>query len=368
MSDFPYKNLAPDFKIDLDFPITALVGPNGMTEWKEHMVRLLDEKSVIAPIRRLAKRCRDLRIAVAFWGTDAAKTLSLTGAKGGRIICNLESGACNPKEIRKLRALKKFKVKTHAQLHAKIYWSPEAAVIGSSNASANGLVVDADAAKGWREANIWFDQEDELRHVGIHFNSLWKQGKPITNKLLKDADIKWKNRAKTTKVLSIDSKTLLAAFSEDPAAFRDEQIFLAMYDGGPSREALSEEKKWKAVKPSERFSDGLIVKSSGMTTYEHWKKMPAGAWLIDCSYKNPKRPKVHGIYRVWEGGVVKLSDSNVQFAYRTPGLLVSSRSFRLSADERRSIERNAARLFRAASKRSNGLLEIGAVVRICRTS
>jgi hypothetical protein len=66
------------------------------------MIRLLDEKSVIAPIRKLAKGCADLRIAVAFWGTDAAKTLSLTRARRGRILCNLESGACNPKEIRKL--------------------------------------------------------------------------------------------------------------------------------------------------------------------------------------------------------------------------------------------------------------------------
>src|SRR5664279_4882776 len=100
-----------------------------MAERTEHMIRLLDEKSVIAPIRRLAKGCADLRIAVAFWGADSVKTLRLTGAKGGRIICNLESGACNPKEIRKLRAMKKFKMKTHAQLHAKIYWSPEAAII-----------------------------------------------------------------------------------------------------------------------------------------------------------------------------------------------------------------------------------------------
>jgi hypothetical protein len=73
-----------------------------MVERKQHVVRLLDEKGVIAPIRKMVKGCSDLRIAVAFWGEGAAKTLRLTGARRGRIICNLESGSCNPKEVRKL--------------------------------------------------------------------------------------------------------------------------------------------------------------------------------------------------------------------------------------------------------------------------
>jgi hypothetical protein len=77
---------------------------------------------------------------------------------------------------------------------------------------------------------------------------------------------------------------------------------------------------------------------------------------------------VHGIYRVWEGGVVELTESTIQFAYRTPALVINSRSFKLSAEEKRSIERNAARLFRAVKKRASGLLEIGTVARICRRS
>jgi hypothetical protein len=333
------------------------------------MAKLLDEKSVVAPVRKIAKGCKDLRVAVAFWGVGGAKTLALKGARSGRVICNLESGACNPKEIRSLRrASKKFKVKTHPQLHAKIYWSPQAAVIGSSNVSANGLVVGSDDAMGWREANLWFDQKDLLRDVGNRFNGLWKEAKPISDQGLKDAELRWKERARTTKVLSIKSKSLLKAFAEDPAAFRDQTIFLAMYDEDISREAAAAERKWKSLKSTERFADGLVVKSSGMAAYEDWRKMPAGAWLIDCSYMNMKRPKYEGIYRVWEGGVVKLSESNVQFAYRTRSVLVGSRSFRLSDDEKRTIERNGERLFRATRRRPGLLLEIGAVARICGLS
>ncbi|MBR0748164.1 phospholipase D family protein [Bradyrhizobium japonicum] len=91
------------------------------------------------------------------------------------------------------------------RLHAKMYWSPDRVVVGSSNASANGLVVDATVAKGWREANILFDQEDEVRRAGERFNWLWKQAKPISKKLLEEADLKWKSRVKATKVFSIKS-------------------------------------------------------------------------------------------------------------------------------------------------------------------
>jgi hypothetical protein len=70
------------------------------------------------------------------------------------------------------------------------------------------------------------------------------------------------------------------------------------------------------------FAFGLVVKSSGMAAYEDWRKMPAGAWLIDCSFMNRKKPRVAGVYRVWEGGIVKLSESHIQFAYKTRSVLV----------------------------------------------
>ena len=154
----------------------------------DRLISLLDEHTVVAPIRKLSKGCTDLRVAVAFWGKGGTKTLSLSKAKKGRVLCNLESGACNPEEIRAIRASKTLQIRTHAQLHAKIYWSPKAAVIGSSNASTNGLVVDAKTAKGWREANMWIGDPVELKRIGLRFNELWKQGRRVTNNLLVDAE------------------------------------------------------------------------------------------------------------------------------------------------------------------------------------
>jgi hypothetical protein len=81
-----------------------------------------------------------------------------------------------------------------------------------------------------------------------------------------------------------------------------------------------------------------------------------------------RKSRFEGIYRVWEGGIVKLSKSNVQFAYRARSVLVGSRSFKLSPGEQRIIEKHNKRLFRASRRRPGLLLEIGAVARICGLS
>ena len=86
----------------------------------------------------------------------------------------------------------------------------------------------------------------------------------------------------------------------------------------------------RASRSVEKFADGLLAKSSRVTAYEDWYKFPPSAWLIDCSIKNPKKPRVYGIYRVWQGGTLKLKNSAVQFAYKTPSVVIGSRSFKLS--------------------------------------
>jgi hypothetical protein len=51
---FPhYKNLAPDLKIDFDFPITALVGPNGT-----------NKSSILRAIQGLARKRKSWRLLV----------------------------------------------------------------------------------------------------------------------------------------------------------------------------------------------------------------------------------------------------------------------------------------------------------------
>jgi hypothetical protein len=103
------------------------------------MLKLLTERDLPKEVAALIKGRTDVRIAVPFWGKDAVDLLVLSRAKGGQIICNLESGCCDPDVIDKLRG--RFTVKTHARLHGKLYCTSKAASVGSSNVSTNGLAV-----------------------------------------------------------------------------------------------------------------------------------------------------------------------------------------------------------------------------------
>ena len=116
---------------------------------------LLDETAALAAIRMLLADATHARLAVAFWGKGAIERLGLDRpGLTAEILCNLESGACNPNELRRLYDHPRITLRSHPALHAKVWWTSGGAVHGSSNASANGLAVEDEAAGGWHEANV----------------------------------------------------------------------------------------------------------------------------------------------------------------------------------------------------------------------
>lgn len=108
-------------------------------------------------------------LAVAFWGSGATTALGLDVAEPHErrisIICNLAMGGTNPHEIEKLRKLSGVEVRQCDTLHAKIYKFSDAAMVGSSNVSANGLSFEGPLVKSWHEANLVTTDEKTL--VGI---------------------------------------------------------------------------------------------------------------------------------------------------------------------------------------------------------
>jgi|SRR5215831_1132430 len=50
-------------------------------------------------------------------------------------------------------------VRSDPRLHGKLYWTPAGIVMGSSNASTNGLATE-DGLSGWAEANIFSDDPE----------------------------------------------------------------------------------------------------------------------------------------------------------------------------------------------------------------
>jgi hypothetical protein len=141
-------------------------------------------------------------IAVPFWGKDAIKILGLGRRENVRIICNLNSTACNPHVIENLKKVKGVSIRSHARLHAKIYAGPKFVIVGSSNASTNGLTEEGDAALGWIEANLATDNLKVVQLVRKLFEELWNSGEttPIDASALSRAKIAYKNRPRNNRL------------------------------------------------------------------------------------------------------------------------------------------------------------------------
>lgn len=113
----------------------------------------------------------DIRCAVAFWGNDSDQLFDCDATvEGIRIVCDISMGGCNPKALCSLGAPDNVNIRYHDGLHAKVYLSDRGAVVGSANASNNGigfgskdaLLVEAaifhtPKAEAWGKASAWFD-------------------------------------------------------------------------------------------------------------------------------------------------------------------------------------------------------------------
>src|SRR5688572_704206 len=95
-------------------------------------------------MKRLSK-AKNLRIAIAYWGADSLKMLGLNPKHTDlRLVCCLKGGKSDPDEIKKFGR----RCRQNDKLHAKVIWSPKAAIVGSANASSNGLPEEETMAKG----------------------------------------------------------------------------------------------------------------------------------------------------------------------------------------------------------------------------
>ncbi len=159
-------------------------------------MKLLTEIEAPRAIGELLAGAETAKFAVAFWGNEAAATLGISSSsKPLKIICNLESGACNPSEIRKLlKMTTNVEVRTNPRLHAKVYWTPSGVVIGSSNASANGLAVEGKELSSWAEANVLTTDPKMLEQTSAWFDALFAASNPITEADLTLAADLWNRR------------------------------------------------------------------------------------------------------------------------------------------------------------------------------
>lgn len=272
------------------------------------MDHLLDGTQVRSQLAACVPDSKNVRLAIAFWGDGAIEALALPKSlQHVKIVCNLRLGGTNPAEIRKLIKAG-ANVRHSDQLHAKIYLLDEHAVVGSSNASSNGLSFqNGDSYQGWTEANILIGRGAVYDEVERLFARIWREASEVNETDLKDALKAWTARRRAALA---DKKSaapdLLTALYEQPALFQDRRYYLTIDDTTISEEAESDLSRHQS-----QLEDAITL-----SAWEDWDDMPANATFISF-WKGRRRLYFDGFYKTLDPSPPVLSGqkTNLQLVY-----------------------------------------------------
>jgi hypothetical protein len=167
-------------------------------------------------------------LAIAYWGANGGKTLGLDLVSCPvRILCDVYTGACNPKELEALLAMG-FDVRTRNGLHAKVIVTSASAIVGSANASANGLGQEGEEANNI-EAAALITNPAFVQDVQHWFNELWKDAHPVTSEVIQQIRPFWEERRRVRPTGTLKSPSLLGMLRAEPEWFADRKIRLVVY-------------------------------------------------------------------------------------------------------------------------------------------
>jgi hypothetical protein len=224
------------------------------------------------------KNCFDndesLDIAVAFWGIDAIPLF--TKNKEIRIVCNLESTACNPKVIEIVRKYKNVKIKSNKQLHAKVLIQKSRLISGSANISINGLAMQGDEIHGWVESGIKTKNRKMISESSVWFDNLWESSHNISLLDIRKYKKIWKNRRKNRPMLIKKKTSLLEAATSDISLFNDRNIYFVIY----RNDNLSSD----ASEIFEEVKKEYTPLSEEISCYEGCLELPDNADIISLYY------------------------------------------------------------------------------------
>lgn len=321
---------------------------------------LVREHQLASEFRKAVRKSPQGVVAVPFWGKGAVETLGLQAGSGVRVICNLNHPGCNPDVIEQLQRLK-IKVRTHSRLHAKIYATPNVAIVGSSNASSNGLTEEGDSALGWIEANVLSSEIDFVTDVLHLFETIWNSDE---TRPVRPADIR-KAREQRAKLPPIffqirDIKSLFDGVRNHPEAFAS--VYLAAYGQSLSKNGNRVLKKVRSgIEPPR---PGLDISNFKKAWGYQFNDIPEDAWLVDLDCTKLDRPKVWGTARAT--GVTLSVDSEegpeTDLALAIPGpIIIGGRKFRLLPAEKKRLLASAGQILEFAN---NKLLPLSKVLKI----
>lgn len=144
-------------------------------------MKFINNKNYHKEIENLFSKEENLDIAVAFFGKDAIKLFNDAKNKKIRVVCNLESGACNPFLIENILKISNVHVKTNHRLHAKTLIVNDTVIIGSANISSNGLSLEGNESSGWIETGVLTSSINIVSESKIWFDHVWNDSLKVVH-------------------------------------------------------------------------------------------------------------------------------------------------------------------------------------------
>lgn len=247
----------------------------------------LTEQQIVKLIQMKLSGGSSLSAAVAFWGSGAAEKLNIhhKNAHLVEIVCNLRMGGTNPNEIIELQR-RGVKTKHRDDLHAKVYIFDDSAIIGSSNASSNGLAFQEGEGVSWREANIFITDRRIVSEMKAWFADINNSASPVLSKDLKIAGDAWSKRRSRN---PIRARNLYEAASTNPKTLEGHQIYISITSEEASGDA---EKAVEKHRKTASFDD-----ASRISYYENWRNIPEDIVIIDFFGDCKNGVEFQGIYQ-----------------------------------------------------------------------
>jgi hypothetical protein len=169
------------------------------------------------------------RCAVAFWGSGVGSFLDPGDEHRNdlRVVCDLSMGGCHPHALRELGAPKNPSVRYHDGLHAKVYLSEAGVVIGSANASDNGLGFGAKGARLVEAATFHSADSATWTAAAEWFETIYEGAAQVDEAALERARRLFRPRRQVQAAAPSRPGSLLDMVLADPDAFENVGFVLA---------------------------------------------------------------------------------------------------------------------------------------------
>ena len=283
-------------------------------------LEFLDSRDAITEkIRDSFENASEIRCIVAFWGSGALGLfdgMSKECSRGIRIVCNLTMGGTNPRIIEEMLD-REIAVRHSPTLHSKVWWTDKGVIVGSANASANGLLLESAAQEGWLESALYSNHRRIIDEVGRYVDEMWCKSNEITRRDLEKARKNWRKRRPFSS--PNDEIGFLDALKRGMFTDRDTPVYIGM-----------------DVDPAAEFQEDVAIQADEMQRqYLDLRDRELGAWVWERDYRIPLPPEtfVISFFREHQGEVRRTgiwktlrencnrdgrSNSTYQYAYTLP--------------------------------------------------